>query len=170
LKKKSQIIIDGYNLLKSVDIGTIRKEKLEIARENLLQLLNSFQQLSRHEIVVVFDSNSAEGSKNVTHFGKIKVVFSGQGMEADDIIKHWIRKKGDKSSLTIVSSDNEIKNTAKDHGVKVLGSKEFWIKHRKAIPPGEKSSFLEKEKHLSDREVKEWLKLFQNKAKNSEKI
>jgi len=170
MTKKSQIIIDGYNLLKSAESGMKKTDNLEFAREKLLRLLNSSQKLLHHEIIVVFDSYSSMESKKIVHFGKIKVVFSGQGMEADDLIRNWIRKKAYTHSLTVVSSDNEIKHTARDHGARVMDSKEFWITNRNTTQHDEKPSLLEKERNLSDREVKEWLKLFQGKAKNREKI
>ncbi|MEJ2635858.1 MAG: NYN domain-containing protein [Calditrichia bacterium] len=169
--KSLKIIIDGYNLIKSVPDGFSRQESLESQREHLLRILHSSPQLNNQKIVVVFDGSSGLPGLHPPRYRGIQVVFSGDKKEADDVIKEMIRTSGSPGNLQIVSSDLQIQFTAKDHGAGVIGSQEFWsqLNSPRASSRTDSSPAYPPDAELSDKEVRKWLELFKNREYGDKK-
>jgi len=164
------IIIDGYNFIKCSGFPLPKNVDLVTQREHLLKILQSSPILRGKHLLIVFDGGqNFPLSKNFR--GKnIEVIFSGKHKKADDVIQDIIRKKASTTHLEIISSDRAIINTARDHGAKFLTSQEFWRKIQSRYKkPGEKNNLSEeKEKSLSEEEVKEWILLFKNRQSEDE--
>ena len=168
--KETQILIDGYNLLKVNRIGTRAGLNLEHQREHLLKLLKSSPRLQKDDLVVIFDGTRQFASQGIRHFGRIKVIFSDKNKEADDIIREWVRKESSTKRLKVVSSDNEIRNAARDHGAETIRSETFWEMVQTKDRQTKKESEQQKgnDRELSAKEVEEWLQLFRQRNETNE--
>jgi len=164
--KGKKIIIDGYNLIKSPLISFPDSDSLEAQREHLLRILQSYPALRNRQVTVVFDGGEPFPGPHSYKYGHIQFVFSGPKKQADDVIQRMIRKAPRPAELHIVTSDRRIQFTARDHGAEVTDSPAFWkMLHATPGPTGSEEHTGEKPAdRLSDREVKEWLKRFQNRA------
>lgn len=118
------LIIDGYNLL-----AVQSPAKSEVAREALLRDLATYRQRKAHAITVVFDGwQQGQPIERCEHRAGVQVIYSRRGERADQVIQRLAREYG--SDCAVVSSDHEIKATARAHGAFVMQSQEFSIKLR----------------------------------------
>jgi len=162
---KHYLVIDGYNLIQAAPELFQKMATLENRREHLLKLLISTPQIKKSRVTVVFDGKSPVGKPAKYNIQGIGVIFSGDQQEADQIIQQIIRTRASSQKLVIISSDHEIVNTARDHHAQSQTAREFWQKIRKkSISPKQRQkSALTTQSELSDREVQEWLNIFQRK-------
>jgi predicted RNA-binding protein with PIN domain len=162
-----EILIDGYNLLYSTDIVSDIHADLESKRNELLRKLQNFAIKKQSKILVVFDAkeNIYGGKMPLTY---VKVIFSPPGKLADDIICAKIRKSKNPKNLIVVSSDNQIRRTARAHSATSVTSQEF-ANQLQRINFGEKSTRKMKETkqkfnpEVNDAELAFWKKLFENR-------
>jgi len=158
-------IIDGFNLAFKIDhiSQTIKDGNTEKAITQLIYFVRSLCNKKNVKIVFVFDGRDVYQSKKVKHNG-VDILFSKKPQTADDIIRNLIRKTKNKDTWTIVSSDNEIIYTAKDHGIKIIKSDDF--KNIQTINSSER--MLQKEKDMRNTnniDIDYWRKIF-NSGKN----
>lgn len=101
----SKIIIDGYNL-----IGIYHKD-IKKARENLIHNLINYSKEKKHDIILVFDGyKEGHGKETCETRGGIRIIYSGAGEKADDVIKRII--SNNQSVWIVVTSDRDIEKTA----------------------------------------------------------
>jgi predicted RNA-binding protein with PIN domain len=156
-------IIDGYNLgFKNSRISSqIRSDNTEDAIQSIIYLIRS--KLTNHsgKTIVVFDGK--EGVFPKVKFNNIQLKFSIKPQTADDIIKNFIRKNSNNSRWTVITSDNEIIQTAKAYGVKIIKSEQF-INQSETKPPKQKQATApanNPEKYHPDKvDIDLWMKLF----------
>lgn len=95
------ILIDGYNL-----IGVFHKD-LKRARERLIESLIAYRKQKSHNITIVFDGyKQGLGKESSEIIGGIRVIYSGLGERADDVIKRILREE--KKFWIVITSDREI--------------------------------------------------------------
>lgn len=95
------ILIDGYNL-----IGVFHKD-LKRARERLIESLIAYRKQKSHNITIVFDGyKQGLGKESSEIIGGIRVIYSGAGEKADDVIKRILREE--KKFWIVITSDREI--------------------------------------------------------------
>jgi predicted RNA-binding protein with PIN domain len=165
---RKKIIIDGYNLIKANPDIFSRMTGLESQRRHLQKILQSAPALHGQEILIVFDGASGYNLPRSEKKNRMQVIFSGKAQEADEVIQNLIRKKAPSNELLIVSSDQAIQNTAKDHQAASITSREFW-KSLLGIPvetSRTSSDDISADRHLSEKEVQDWLKIFKDRDKS----
>lgn len=153
-------LIDGNNLMPALaDAGP------EVGREGLCRLLGPL--LEQGQVVrVVFDGAPppAGVAAQIARSG-VQVTYSG-ARPADEHLIKLIEADTAPRTLTVVSTDHEIRRTAERRRCKVLTSQEFAVTllhihaaRNKPKPP--KSPELKgKQKGLNDKETRDWLREF----------
>lgn len=120
---KKNYIIDGYNL--GFKIPSIAKWINLGETDRAIQLIKNFivnnLVQKSNQIIIVFDGKS-ENTGNDSKQGKLYIKFSRKPQTADDIIRQFIRSQKNASQWIVVSSDLEIRFTAKDMGAIVMTS------------------------------------------------
>ena len=160
-----QYIIDGYNLLLSKTFPTPHHLDLEGKREHLIRVISSFAITKKADALIVFD-NSKKPSQRISSAKSTKVVYCKPGMEADDYIKQIIRKSAVKD-IIVVTSDQEIQYSAKDHGASILDCPKFCrLMHppktqKKSKYNPQKTEQKPKPAGLSEKDVAYWKNLFE---------
>ena len=119
-----KIIIDGYNLMPYLDTG---KKNLQERREILCGLINEFLEVNTGSAVIVFDGHSNPSAyRGHEKKGKVKVVFSANGENADDVIMEMIKKRdGRAREYMVITTDRRIKDFAAQNSVKTMDSGQF---------------------------------------------
>lgn len=116
------ILIDAYNLLKTV----LHTQFIQDAqRIKFLQLFEKYAQLRQsNELVLVFDGGQDpyEVEENYKH---VTLFHSGFMQSADDIIKKKL-KMYQGFDILLVTSDRELRQSAKQYQIESLGSMEFY--------------------------------------------
>jgi len=124
----THLLVDGYNLLGSAEMGgATGGRRLEAAREALLRDLAGYRQRRGHAITVVFDGwQGGLGAEQHEFQSGLEVVYSRRGERADQVIQRLARLYG--RDCAVVSSDHEVINVARVAGAFVMGSAEFRAK------------------------------------------
>ena len=87
-------------------------------------MLAAYKKLKPHRITVVFDGTAAPQFSQQRHRRKgISILFSHEGESADSVIKNMARRE--KQKALVVSSDQEIVQSAASNGAATIGAEEF---------------------------------------------
>lgn len=149
-------IIDGHNLiprLPGLSLGDMDDEL------QLVKLLQEFCRVRQKQVEVFFD-NAPAGSSGARTFGSVVARFVRQGRTADQAIKDKLRRLGGEArNWTVVSSDREVRDSARAVRAKSMRAEEFarWLGdlHNEGLQHP-----AEDEAAISTQEVEEWMEIF----------
>jgi len=117
-------VIDGNNLL-----GAARDRRLGLPRDeqDLVRLLSTFAHARRTFLRVVFDgpAQARGGAGRAARAGRVKVLYSGSGRIADDVIVDLVRADAAPADLVVVTSDAALRGRVRASGGRVMGCAEF---------------------------------------------
>ena len=117
VRSDSEILIDGYNVAK---LGWPRLD-LEEQRNRLLDSVENVVRRFGADVTVVFDGASIVGA----HTGRrrlTRVVFSPEGVTADDVIRDEVRRIPASRAVVVVTNDAEIVRDVRADGANVIPS------------------------------------------------
>jgi predicted RNA-binding protein with PIN domain len=106
--KKQLLIVDGYNMIGSwPELVQLKKQnKLEDAREVLLQRLSNYAKYEALEVIVVFDARLVPGIQQTYKKYHLTVVFTKEEETADSYIERIAGEKNDRlTQVTVATSD-----------------------------------------------------------------
>jgi uncharacterized protein len=146
-------LIDGHNVIAALpDIDL--NENYDEAK--LVLKLRSWTARVRRRATVVFDGGVPGGQSQTLSSPDVEVVFAARKRtNADRIIRSRIRELPDAPNWTVVSSDHEILDKAREAGTRTITAQDFAyaLNH----PPKEDK---EKPQTVSPAEVERWLEIF----------
>ncbi|MFC5527995.1 NYN domain-containing protein [Cohnella yongneupensis] len=99
LQREDVLLVDGYNIIGAwPELATLKYEKLENARDRLLELMADYQGFSGVTVIVVFDAYHVSGGTGSDfRHRKLRVVFTRERETADECIERlvgdWISVK-----------------------------------------------------------------------------
>ncbi len=118
------LIVDGNNVVRAGPrTAGLTGEAFRAERERFIHELVRFREGTTHQITVVFDGRglgSPLGSTQIV--GGIRVTYSGQGREADDVIIQMVRAAARPQEILVVSSDRGIRDAVRAEGASVEGA------------------------------------------------
>lgn len=119
-------IIDGFNLAFKIEriSRLIRQGAIDIAVQQTVHFVSQKLNANKGRVLLIFDGQAHSHSVPPAAHG-ITIRFSKKPQLADDIIREFIRSTDNLQNWTVVSSDNEIRFTAQDHGARSITSKQF---------------------------------------------
>ena len=95
-----------------------------MGRDALVDMLAAYKKVKSHRITVVFDGTAAPLFSQQRHRQKgISIIFSQVGESADTVIKNMARRERQKA--LVVSSDNDIVQSASASGAATISADEF---------------------------------------------
>ena len=100
---QSHLVVDGYNVTKS-GYGTLPQVE---QRRRLVDALAALAVRTSSEVTCCFDGTEVEASAGSLVRG-VRVLFSAQGMTADELIRRLVRAEPAGRPVTVVSSDAEV--------------------------------------------------------------
>jgi len=146
------LLIDGHNLIAALPDIDLEDPNDEM---KLLLKLRSWAGHHRRKITLVFDGGIPGGYSRTLSSSNISVIFAAQHYSiADRIIMERLRYLRDANNWTVVSSDMEVLDAARQAGARVLTSQAFAQQLTQGEAPHEKPS------RVSDAEVQAWLEIF----------
>jgi predicted RNA-binding protein with PIN domain len=157
-------LIDGHNLIPRLGL---RLDALDDELD-LIERLNEFCRRSRRGNLEVYFDNAAAGVPASRKNGCVTAYFVRKPRSADDAMRTRLKKLGRSAqNWTVVSSDYEIQAAANASGAKVISSDEFARTVIETLPSGPAARATDADRHehkdLSDGEVQEWLKAFNDR-------
>lgn len=125
-QKPNCIVVDGYNLLYSIDeFADLAKTNLENARENLIELLCDYKGIIKGRLIVVFDAYNVNSQREDYIYDGINVVFTKKGKLADHYIENLVKELIEDYKITVITSDALEQALAFAHGALRMSSEEF---------------------------------------------
>ncbi|MEG0310708.1 MAG: NYN domain-containing protein [Eubacterium sp.] len=124
---KTFLIVDGYNVIHIwAELMGIEQIRLEEARENLIEKLNSYSSFMGYETILVFDAYSKENNLNREEMrGKVKVIFTEKNKTADSYIEKFVFNLPKLYTVKVVTSDYAIQRMVLAVGGERVTSKEL---------------------------------------------
>ena len=125
--RKEYIIVDGYNLIFAWDeLKALAAERLDLARERLMDILSGYAGFTGAKLVLVFDGFRTPGNPGSrTEYHNISVAFTKDGETGDAYIERLVNEIGKNYAVRVVTSDNLIRLSALRSGVLRCSSGEF---------------------------------------------
>jgi predicted RNA-binding protein with PIN domain len=156
-------LVDGNNF-----IGHSSRYKLRDPRSkySLIAKLLIFNKIKKSKIIVVFDGPPDPEISDQNFPGKsLTVLYPERGQNADEIIQDIISKRARERRFYVVSSDREIKDYARNNGLKPLSCEDFNKRLKGVLKENKDLKVMEKETHLpSPLEIDHWVDIFEKKG------
>lgn len=120
-----QIIVDGYNIIKSWNLFKKREYFLDLEekRNKLINILVEFQSLSNAKIIIIFDGKLT--SEKREYFLDLEVVYSSKKDAADTVIERMIRERDKSTEVWVVTSDKDLRLRTFNNGALNMHAKEL---------------------------------------------
>lgn len=152
-------LIDGHNLIPKTGL---RLDSVDDEME-LIVILQEFCRAEGKQVEVFFDG-APPSQAGTRKLGAVTAHFVKQGNSADNAIRSRLQKLGKSArNWTVVSSDRQVQTEARARYAVVLSSDAFALMLRQARDSAPKPG---DERKLSQREVDEWLKLFEERSRS----
>lgn len=158
-------LIDGYNLMHALGLMPTRNQPqgLHHARLRFLDRLHDSFQPDPACLTVVFDARTNPSPAPSVHFYRtIKLLFAPGNREADDVIADLISDDTAPNTLSVVSSDHLIQQSARRRGARFMTSDEFidLLAEARRTPSTTLTEPSEKGEEPSAEEKQRWLEEF----------
>lgn len=116
----ARVFVDGYNVSKLA----WPDRSLEQQREALIGRCENLARRCRTDIAVVFDGTAVTGAHTSSR-RDVRVVFSPDGVSADDVIRSEVAALGDERHVVVVTNDREIVDDVRTMGANIVPSNAF---------------------------------------------
>jgi len=109
------ILVDGYNVIKSSGLFRSAGDNLMTAREALITQLAQRYRHTPHHVIVVFDGKGAHQEE--MHERRIRIIYSRYGETADSVIARLAAeaRRADRE-FELYTNDREVQHAAALHG------------------------------------------------------
>lgn len=112
MRKKSSrhqeyLFVDGYNIINSWgNLKELSNISLELAREELIEVMSEYQTYLGIKVIVVFDAHLVKGSSGLVEESKgLKVVYTKENETADQYIEKTLDEIGRIKRVRVATSD-----------------------------------------------------------------
>lgn len=153
-------LIDGHNLIAHMD--DIDLSDPDDEAQLIMRLRQWVAAGRKRRLTVYFDAGLPGGRSPHFSGGPVEVIFASSGQEADDLLRHRIRRVHNPPEYTLVSSDRAVQAAAAKRKMPLLDSGAFAAAlaleaQQRSQPAAEPEA---DELALSAEEVAEWLEMF----------
>ena len=104
---KEYLLVDGYNIIFAWDeLRALAQKSLDLAREELINRLCSFQAIKGCEIILVFDAYKVKQNPgSIEHIHNISVVYTKEAETADSYIEKTAHELAKNYRVRVATSD-----------------------------------------------------------------
>jgi predicted RNA-binding protein with PIN domain len=101
------LIVDGYNVIHAwPELARTAEEDLAAARHRLIEVLRDYQGYRGGYVIVVFDAHMTNAPREtIEDYGGVEVVYTREGVSADQYIERLVREELRDKPLTVATSD-----------------------------------------------------------------
>lgn len=149
-------LIDGHNLIPKLGL---RLDSMDDEME-LISILQEFCRQEHKQVEVYFDGAPAHQA-GIRKLGALTAHFVPFGRTADDAIRNHLKKLGKSAkNWFVVSSDRQIQAEVRAVHAEIISSDSFAKRLQQIRDPASQTT---NERKLSDDEVNEWMRVFEEK-------
>jgi len=101
------LLVDGYNIIFAwEELKALARDNLDAARQALMDILSNYQGFKKCEVIVVFDAYRVpRGTREVTKYNNIHVVYTKEAETADTYIERATYDLGRHHRVRVATSD-----------------------------------------------------------------
>ncbi|THF79080.1 NYN domain-containing protein [Cohnella fermenti] len=127
LRREDVLIVDGYNMIGAwPELERLKADKLEDARDRLLDLLANYQSYAGLSVYVVFDAFRVPGLGAEFKQNRLQVVYTREKETADECIERLVGEMASVSrNLYVATSDQTEQRVAFGRGALRLSAREL---------------------------------------------
>lgn len=115
------LLVDAHNVIFAwPDLAARHRRNPAAAREELVRLLERYQDAAGLRVVVVFDGAQAMASSEVSSPAGVQVFYPRAGQTADAIIERLVVKYAETHRLTVATNDQLIRTAAVAAGASTI--------------------------------------------------
>ena len=105
--QKEYLFVDGYNIINSwSNLRELSDISLEVAREELLDIMGEYQHYSGIKVIVVFDAHLVKGNSGKKDTVKgVEVIYTKENETADQYIEKVLDDIGRTVKVRVATSD-----------------------------------------------------------------
>jgi len=154
------VIVDGYNLLKS--LNKTGNDFEDLSDVSMCKIIAAYLSRTRQAGEVVFDGIGPPDKAPFENTGPLEVVFSGRTKDADTVIENKIAVNTAPRRLIVASNDRRIRAAARKRKASVVKCEAFWSEVIKSLTQNKRPRPEPREKQIgiSQSETEQWLKAF----------
>ena len=125
--KTKCLLVDGYNMIHSwSELVPLAQEDLSAARDQLIQLLSSFQGTRTGILILVFDAYQVKDNPgSIQKLHNLYVVYTKTSQTADSYIEKATHQLADQFEVTVATSDGMEQLIIMGQGAMRLSSREL---------------------------------------------
>ncbi|RUS44245.1 NYN domain-containing protein [Cohnella sp. AR92] len=129
LRREDVLIVDGYNMIGAwPELEKLRADRLEDARDRLLDLLANYQSYAGMTVYVVFDAFRVPGLGSEFKQHRLNIVYTREKETADECIERLVGEMMSvKRTLYVATSDQTEQRVAFGRGALRISARELRI-------------------------------------------
>lgn len=110
-KKKNSyeeyLFVDGYNIINAwSNLKELSKISLEVAREELIEIMAEYQSFTGVKVIIVFDAHMVKGnSGKKENIKEVDVIYTRERETADQYIEKVLDEIGREKTVKVATSD-----------------------------------------------------------------
>ncbi|MBB6734918.1 NYN domain-containing protein [Cohnella zeiphila] len=127
LRREDVLIVDGYNMIGAwPELEKLKQERLEDARDRLLDLMANYQSYAGVTVYVVFDAFRVPGLGAAYKQNRLRIVFTREKETADECIERLVGEMTSvKRNVYVATSDQTEQRVAFGRGALRLSAREL---------------------------------------------
>ncbi|WP_123042148.1 NYN domain-containing protein [Cohnella candidum] len=127
LRREDVLFVDGYNMIGAwPELAALKKDRLEDARDRLLDLLADYQGFAGTAVIVVFDAFRVPGTGSSTKQHRLRVVYTREKETADECIERLVGEwTSVRRNIYVATSDLVEQHVAFGRGALRLSAREL---------------------------------------------
>jgi predicted RNA-binding protein with PIN domain len=134
-QREDILLVDGYNMIGAwPELAVLKNEKLEDARDRLLELLSDYQSYAGLVVIVVFDAFRVPGAgAEYRHRKKMRVVYTREKETADECIERLVGEwTSVRRNIYVATSDQVEQHVAFGLGALRVSARELRLEVRQS--------------------------------------
>ncbi|MCD9026338.1 NYN domain-containing protein [Cohnella silvisoli] len=133
-QREDVLLVDGYNMIGAwPELALLKQEKLENARDRLLDMLSDYQSYAGLTVIVVFDAFRVPGAGAEYRHQRLQVVYTRERETADECIERlvgdWISVR---RNIYVATSDQVEQHVAFGRGALRVTARELRLEVRQS--------------------------------------
>jgi predicted RNA-binding protein with PIN domain len=127
LRREDVLLVDGYNMIGGwPELAALKQEKLEDARDRLLDILSDYQSYAGLTVCVVFDAFRVPGLGSSFRHKRLRVVYTRERETADECIERLVGEWASvRRNVYVATSDSVEQHVAFGRGALRLSAREL---------------------------------------------
>jgi predicted RNA-binding protein with PIN domain len=133
-QREDVLLVDGYNMIGAwPELALLKNEKLENARDRLLDMLSDYQSFAGLTMIVVFDAFRVPGAGVEYRHQKLQVVFTRERETADECIERLVGEwTSVRRNVYVATSDLVEQHVAFGRGALRVSARELRLEVRQS--------------------------------------